>query len=145
MTHDGGLTWTQSKEEENTVIAVYFDADGKVAWSLGDYSYRSTDGALSFTRFAAPQRMGIPVLLGAQPSSDTLFLARMTFFASPAIVRLDTRTVAETIQPLSLDGGHAQGRGSSALDAIAGGTFVPGEPTAICLGIMRTAPYPGLY
>ena len=140
VTHDGGVTWTRSKEDENMVQAVQLGVDGRVAWSFGDYSYRSTDGGASFARFAASGRPTSVQLLGAQPSVDLLGMVRTILFAPPSLVRLDTHLVGEKSQALPLDGGRPGGYGVSAMDNVVGGTFVPGEATAICLGVVRSPP-----
>jgi hypothetical protein len=133
VTHDGGRTWLTSNGPA-LVGHPYLPADGNVAWSFGYNFYRSTDGGESFAQIGpGPQFVA---LLGAQPEPTVLVFAADEV-CSAFLMRFDVRSLKSTRQPLPIDSGHALAYGSSAGDFVEDGTFVPGEGSALCLGIAR--------
>jgi hypothetical protein len=149
MSRDGGRTWHIAQGDEWS-DSIAQSADGLVAWSFGPALLRSTDGGATFAKVAqvaSPDDGGYytrstVALFGGQPASDVFVLAvRDDNARVGSIVRLDARSLVWIKQTLPLDLWHSVEAGRSGSDAIVGGTFVPGEPAVLCLGIGRLRPW----
>jgi hypothetical protein len=138
-TRDGGHTWVSSKAKvPGDGSGLVLSTGGQIIWSFGTEFFRSTDGGASFVKLATPVPTGCGrvILLGAQPDPNIfVFAGNDEAVHTRFILRFDAGSLESTKQALPLDPGEGNGYDVSAREVITAGTFVPGEPSAFCLGI----------
>ena len=145
VSRDGGRTWSPSKGL-GRAYTMFLDADGQNAWSFGPSIDRSSDGGASFMHVEEGASAGL-IVAGAQSGASVLVLAasdaptktQPEFLES--ILRFDTqRNVATSRQVLPLTPRRMDPRGGWAYtegDRVSAVTLVPGEPSALCIGIEK--------
>jgi hypothetical protein len=143
LSRDGGRSWARSTGN-GRAGELFLSADGSTAWSFGPTFYRSVDGGASFAKVATPipSLAGDVAWVGAQDDPNVLVLAgyetpiKGTW--STFLLRFDLHSFEWKRQLLPLDAGRFNDGYTTTSESVRGATFVPGETSAICLGITRS-------
>jgi hypothetical protein len=144
LTRDGGRTWRRATYPMTKTLftaGLTFEGDGATAWWFTEPFAKSVDGGESFTPVPSPTGFGYNLMLEAPPDE-----ARPVFWwadgRSRGLLTFDTRSLLATMQPLPLEPQIDRPGYRPEFTQVRAGTFVPGEGTAICLGLQREGGIP---